>query len=277
MSLSDYKLTDAAVAQSGVVAAPDRLTGTAAQNKMIFDRLIRETVKPLFNGLIDELSGTGGAADVGVSVAGLAAQNVAAALYELLQKVSARATISALTAHTESTSNPHSVTKAQVGLGNCDNTSDANKPVSTATRAAIDALALELSAQDGATEIGASVEGLEAENVADALAELLGKIGALKTIHPVTIGRTSYNGISNALSQGKLPVIYNQMDMIELYWKTASQVHYFIGVTLGSNGTPAVETTTVDTSNHWSSGGIVTLATKQYVNDAIGAAIGGSY
>jgi len=34
--------------------------------------------------------------------------------------------------HTINTSNPHSVTKAQVGLGNVDNTSDVNKPVSTA-------------------------------------------------------------------------------------------------------------------------------------------------
>lgn len=34
--------------------------------------------------------------------------------------------------------NPHSVTKAQVGLGNVDNTSDVNKPVSTATQSALD-------------------------------------------------------------------------------------------------------------------------------------------
>ena len=46
---------------------------------------------------------------------------------------------SSLTAHIGSTSNPHSTTKSQVGLGNCDNTSDANKPVSTAQAAAISA------------------------------------------------------------------------------------------------------------------------------------------
>ena len=44
---------------------------------------------------------------------------------------------SVVTAHTGNTSNPHSVTKAQVGLGNVDNTSDANKPVSTATQTAL--------------------------------------------------------------------------------------------------------------------------------------------
>ena len=40
--------------------------------------------------------------------------------------------ITASTNHIASTSNPHSVTKTQVGLGNADNTSDVNKPVSTA-------------------------------------------------------------------------------------------------------------------------------------------------
>jgi hypothetical protein len=43
-----------------------------------------------------------------------------------------------LTAHTDSTSNPHGVTAAQVGLGNVDNTSDADKPVSTAQQTALD-------------------------------------------------------------------------------------------------------------------------------------------
>lgn len=41
--------------------------------------------------------------------------------------------------HVSDKANPHGVTKAQVGLGNVDNTSDANKPVSTAQQAAIDA------------------------------------------------------------------------------------------------------------------------------------------
>ena len=42
-----------------------------------------------------------------------------------------------LGAHKASTTNPHGVTKAQVGLGNVDNTSDANKPVSTAMQTAL--------------------------------------------------------------------------------------------------------------------------------------------
>lgn len=47
------------------------------------------------------------------------------------------ANLSTLSAHISNTSNPHSVTKAQVGLGNVDDTSDANKPISTATQTAL--------------------------------------------------------------------------------------------------------------------------------------------
>lgn len=39
--------------------------------------------------------------------------------------------------HLSDTNNPHGVTKAQVGLGNVDNTSDADKPISTAQQAAL--------------------------------------------------------------------------------------------------------------------------------------------
>ena len=40
--------------------------------------------------------------------------------------------------HIANKENPHTVTKAQVGLGNVDNTSDADKPISTATQEALD-------------------------------------------------------------------------------------------------------------------------------------------
>lgn len=43
-----------------------------------------------------------------------------------------------LTTHITNKQNPHSVTKAQVGLGNVDNTSDADKPVSTAVQTELD-------------------------------------------------------------------------------------------------------------------------------------------
>ena len=43
-----------------------------------------------------------------------------------------------ITNHLNDTNNPHQVTASQLGLGNVDNTSDANKPVSTAQKAYID-------------------------------------------------------------------------------------------------------------------------------------------
>ena len=49
--------------------------------------------------------------------------------------------------HIARTDNPHSVTKTQVGLGNADNTSDVNKPVSTAQQ---NALNLKLNLSDSA-------------------------------------------------------------------------------------------------------------------------------
>ena len=51
--------------------------------------------------------------------------------------LSGKASATTVSSHISNTSNPHSVTKAQVGLGNVDNTSDANKPISTATQTAL--------------------------------------------------------------------------------------------------------------------------------------------
>lgn len=56
-------------------------------------------------------------------------------LYNSKNKVIATKTASIpLDTHIADKNNPHEVTKAQVGLGNVDNTSDLNKPVSTATQ-----------------------------------------------------------------------------------------------------------------------------------------------
>lgn len=51
-----------------------------------------------------------------------------------------------LETHINNKFNPHEVTKAQVGLGNVDNTSDANKPISTATQNALNS---KFNASDG--------------------------------------------------------------------------------------------------------------------------------
>lgn len=63
----------------------------------------------------------------------LAATQVQAALNELQSDIDTRATSSSLTTHINDVANPHAVTKAQVGLANVDNTSDATKNTATAT------------------------------------------------------------------------------------------------------------------------------------------------
>jgi hypothetical protein len=49
--------------------------------------------------------------------------------------------IASNTSHSQATGNPHGTTKADVGLGNADNTSDADKPISAAQQAAFNAKA----------------------------------------------------------------------------------------------------------------------------------------
>lgn len=62
---------------------------------------------------------------------------------------------STVSSHLTSTSNPHAVTKAQVGLGSVDNTADTAKPVSTAQQSALDAKAA-LSHTHGVTDLTAT-------------------------------------------------------------------------------------------------------------------------
>jgi hypothetical protein len=107
-----------------------------------------------------------GQVDAATDISNLTTSNVSEGTNEYFTDARAQ---SALSSHTDSTSNPHSVTatqvglgnvtneskatmfasptftgtvsgvsKSHVGLGNVDNTSDANKPVSTATQTALD-------------------------------------------------------------------------------------------------------------------------------------------
>jgi hypothetical protein len=68
----------------------------------------------------------------------LESENLQDALEELQSDIDTKANDTDLDSHTADTANPHNVTKAQVGLGNVDNTADIDKPVSTATQTAID-------------------------------------------------------------------------------------------------------------------------------------------
>ena len=86
MALSDYKITDAEIAEYGVQSQPDKLANTAAANKLVFDALVTEVVKAKLNALIDYLAGANAAGSLGVdTITGLTAENVQAALEEIVQ------------------------------------------------------------------------------------------------------------------------------------------------------------------------------------------------
>ena len=85
MSIQNQKITEAAIAANGVQSQPDKLTGTAAQNKKVFDNLITAVVKERFNALIDELTGAAAAVQLGITtIPGFSAGNIQTALEEII-------------------------------------------------------------------------------------------------------------------------------------------------------------------------------------------------
>lgn len=126
-----------------------------------------------------------------------------------------------LISHLANKSNPHGVTKAQIGLGSVDNTADKSKPVSTLQQDAIDAAMAQANAytlQKIADLINGAPESMDTlKEVADAIAANEGVMDALNaaigtkaaqaeldghtgntTIHITTTERTGWNGAVNA-------------------------------------------------------------------------------
>ena len=104
-------------------------------------------------------------------------------------KSMAQTTSGNLTTHIGNTNNPHQVTKVQVGLGNVDNTSDIDKPISTATQNALGLKAnsadLGTAAYTDSTDYATAAQGVKADSAVQP--------GNLATV--ATTG--SYNDLSN--------------------------------------------------------------------------------
>ncbi len=97
------------------------------------------------------------------STAPLVHTHTASAVTDFQTTVAANSSVTANTAHTSRTDNPHTVTKAQVGLGSADNIADRAKPVSTATQTALDAKAalVHAHAQSDVTGLTTALAGKE--------------------------------------------------------------------------------------------------------------------
>lgn len=107
MSLTDYKIKQSDIESKGVVAAPDVMSGTAQENKAVFDRLIREAVAVQFNALVDALAAVTGAGEIGAAVDGVEATTA-------LGVMAALKVLHDTTAQTQSATNA----SVQTALGN---------------------------------------------------------------------------------------------------------------------------------------------------------------
>ena len=65
MTLENFKITEEEITLNGVSSAPDKLTGTAAENKALFDNLVRAVVATSINSLITFLTSSEGASALG--------------------------------------------------------------------------------------------------------------------------------------------------------------------------------------------------------------------
>ena len=88
MSFIEKKITAGDIASQGVQSKPNKLTGTAAENKAAFDNLVTAVVREKFNAFLEELMGAGAAAQIGVDTIGsLTAGTVQEALQEMDAKI----------------------------------------------------------------------------------------------------------------------------------------------------------------------------------------------
>lgn len=155
------------------------------------------------------------------------------------------ASASTLSSHIGNTSNPHSVTKAQVGLGNVDNTSDTNKPISTATQTALN------SKVDKTTTVnGHALSGNVTVTSSD--------VGLSNVTNDTQVKRSEMgvsNGVATLGSDGKVPE--SQLpsyvdDVLEYTNKTGFPA-------TGESGKIYVDTTT-NLTYRWSGSGYVEIS-----------------
>jgi len=119
-------------------------------------------------------------------------------------------TIDKVNSHISDFNNPHKVTAEQVGLGNVDNTSDINKPVSTAQQEALDAVKTEL--EEKINNSGSDLQG-NIDKIDERVTNIENSVGAP-------------DGIATLDSEGKLEVsqIPNEaLNVIEGKYMTETQ------------------------------------------------------
>lgn len=165
-------------------------------------------------------------------------------------------------AHVANTSNPHSVTKAQVGLGNVDNTSDASKPISTATQTALDS---KQAAGTYNTIIGTDTDvNTSGATIIDNIYMTDGVITSHGT-RVLTLADLGYSGATNANYITNNNQLTNGAGYLTSYTDTNTTYSAGSGITL--TGTTFSLTTPITNNNQLTNGaGYTTYTSNQATN-----------
>ena len=166
MSIKDLKITDQNVQNTYVQSQPDRLTGTAQQNKAVFDAF-PQLIRQRFNALLEALTGTSAAGEIPVGpIEGVTAETVQQALEAIQQNLTAYINkIKAATGAAE-------VGVSPIGGIEADNVQEALQALRK-IQSAINQNVQTIMSEKGAAAVGVStISGMQAQNVQQALAEL---------------------------------------------------------------------------------------------------------
>lgn len=124
-----------------VILTPTDIGLGKVNNTSDLEKPVSTAQQEALNGKVDKTTTVNGHAlsgNVDVTLNDLGLQNVESLVLQGGVSSAIGGVSDSLSNHKTSQNNPHNVTKTQVGLGNVDNTSDKDKPVSTATREALD-------------------------------------------------------------------------------------------------------------------------------------------
>ncbi len=186
--------------------------------------------------------------DAGITVAGVELQKATQAhpglmTVEQVNALAGKAEKASTDAHIGNRENPHNVTKAQLGLGSVDNTSDADKPISTATQAALD-LKADASALDGYVPTARKVNG---KPLSADVTLTFADVGALSADTHIPEGsvvdpdfsETSVNPVQNKIITARLKTLATKAEL-EAHTGNTSNPH---GVTKADVGLGSVDNT----------------------------------
>ena len=160
MSFNDCKISESQIQTTGVQSQPDTLTGSAADNKKVFDALPTLVIQKL-NSLIDQMQQQAAAGQIGVTpFAGMTAQTLQAALEQIQADIGGNyggADGADKVGYTPSEGVEEDTVQAAI----------------EAVQANLTAYIAKIKAATGAAEVGnAPIAGMTATNVQQALEEL---------------------------------------------------------------------------------------------------------